>query len=159
MSVARQVVNNWKNEMPQKYALKLLQEFGAPNYVTMSSLTWLNPHPNIQRISIVNEKIFHDSPVRHYDFVYSTANIATTPAQACMLQFISGSILVDQLKKEITARCSSLVKNQITLGFVYDYTTGRLHGSKEQLQAEYKRRIINNIPSRSNIFPLPISET
>ena len=158
MSAAQQIISCWKNPMPKKYATKLLGAFGKPDYFTPNSLTWLKPHQNILKVCVMDEETMHMEPARHYDFVYSTANLATTPAQACMLQFVSGSILVDQLRKEVTARCHALVKNQVTLGFVYDYTTGHLHGSKDQLKEEYKRRIMNNVPSKSAIFPLPISE-
>jgi len=158
MSAAQQIISCWKNEKPKQYAIKLLGAFGKPDYFTPDSLTWLNPHQNILKVCVMDEEIMHMVPSRHYDYVYSTARLATTPAQACMLQYISGSIIIDQLKKEVTARCGALVKNQVTLGFIYDYITGHLHGSKDQLQAEYKRRINNNISSSSGIFPLPVSE-
>lgn len=158
MSVAQQVISCWKYQKPKEYATKLLGAFGKPDYFTPTFLTWLRPYPNILKVSVFDEEIMHMEPARHYDFVYSTASLKATPAQACMLQFVSGSIIIDQLKGEITARCGALIKNQITLGFVYDYITGRLHGSKDQLKAEYKRRILNNVASASGIFMLPVSE-
>jgi hypothetical protein len=158
MSAAQQILSCWKNDSPKKYAMKLLGTFGKPDYFTPDSLTWVNPYQNVSKLCIMDEELMNMIPSRHYTYVYSTARLATTPAQACMLQYFGGSIIIDQLKKEVTARCDSLGKNQVTLGFVYDYVTGHLHGSKDQLQAEYKRRIDNNIATRSGVFPLPMSE-
>ena len=42
-----------------------------------------------------------------------------------------GSIIVDGLKGEVTARCGDLVANDVTLNFVLDSIDGKIKPSKE----------------------------
>lgn len=152
-SAAAQQLQCFKHKDAAAYGMRLLPEFGKPDYVLVDRLCWLNPFPNIRSIHLVDEAIQHNFPAPHKDFVYSTARIKLSPQQQAALAYVSGSIIVDQLKEEVTARCGALLKNQVTLGFVYDISRGLLRGSPSELKAEYARRIQNNITSTTGAFP------
>ena len=51
---------------------------------------------------------------------------------------VTGSIIVDGLKGEVTARCGDTVANDVTLNFVLDCINGNAIPSKE----EYAKRIL-----------------
>ena len=51
---------------------------------------------------------------------------------------MTGSIIVDGLKGEVTARCGDLVANDITLQFVLDSINGKIEPTKD----EYAKRIL-----------------
>ena len=52
---------------------------------------------------------------------------------------VTGSIIVDGLKGEVTARCGDTVANDVTLNFVLDCINGKTEPSKE----EYGNRILS----------------
>ena len=51
---------------------------------------------------------------------------------------VTGSIIIDGLKGEATARCGDLVANDVTLNFVLDAIDGKTEPTKE----EYAKRIL-----------------
>ena len=152
-SAAAKQLQCFKNKNAASLGMKLLPQFGKPDYVVVDRLIWLNPFPNIMAIKLVDESISHGFPAPHNDFVYSKAKIKLTAEQQAALAFVSGSIIVDRLRGLVIARCGALIKNQVTLGFVYDISRGLLAGRPDELKAEYARRIKNNIVSASGAFP------
>ena len=152
-SAAAQQLQCFKHKAAASLGMKLLPQFGKPDYVLVDRIIWLSPFPNIQKIELLDESIPHNFPAPHQDFVYSTAKIRVNPQQQAALAFVTGSIIIDQLKGVVTARCGGLLKNQVTLGFVYDVARGLLQGQPMELKAEYARRIKNNILSASGAFP------
>ena len=55
----------------------------------------------------------------------------------------SESIIVDQLKNEVTARCGDIYANAITLGFVQKLVAGDI--KPEDSAEEYKRHILGGM--------------
>ena len=55
----------------------------------------------------------------------------------------SESIMVDQLKKEVTARCADIYANAITLGFVQKLVAGDI--KPEDSKKEYEKHILESI--------------
>jgi hypothetical protein len=55
----------------------------------------------------------------------------------------SESIIVDQLKNEVTARCADITANAITLGFVQKLVAGDI--KPEEAEKEYERHILEGI--------------
>jgi len=118
---------------------ELINRFGQPNIVFAGHLQWNLVLPYITKIVLLDDNA-------SYGFVYSTSNIRVSPDQASALAQISGNIIIDQNKGQTTVRCSSLIKNQVSLGFVYDFVNGRLTGIENitDLKNEYLRRYDNN---------------
>ena len=86
----------------------------------------------------------------HRDFFYSSRDIKGWEPEdgkstvdmdlAGKLAGVSGSIIIDGLQGEATARCGGLIKNAVTLGFIEDAVAGKTSATKK----EYEKRIINN---------------
>ena len=55
----------------------------------------------------------------------------------------SESIIVDQLKNEVTARCGDIIANAITLGFVQKLIDGDI--KPENSEEEYKKYILEGM--------------
>ena len=95
----------------------------------------------VDKVYIIDESIPHSFPADHIDYCYSTLKIpqiqakdgASTIEPELVGKFagVTGSIIVDGLKGEVTARCGDLVANDITLNFVLDSINGKIEPSKE----------------------------
>ena len=83
--------------------------------------------------------------MNHKDYVYSTRKIAVPPKFASVFANVTESIIIDGLKKEVTARCGALIKNAVTLGFVEDMIKGKISSSVPAAKKEYSKRIMGNI--------------
>jgi hypothetical protein len=135
--------SNWKHGEPKKTAKRYVAVFGQPDEIGKGFAKWDNIANFGGATIIKDEEIAHTKPVKHIDFVYSTRSIRVPAIKVGVLAGASGSIIVDQLKEEVTARCHYLIKNAVTLGFVEDVVSGKITDSKAR--AEYARRIKNNI--------------
>lgn len=138
------LVSDWDSEPAKEYATKLIENLGEPDH-DMSSMgeMWWFDKAGFDRIIIKDEKIEHKFPSPHLDFVYSTkGDIELSKEQAAALNHATGSIMVDQLKGEVTARCGALPANAITIGFAEDVANGDWEDlSPEAMKTEYARRI------------------
>jgi hypothetical protein len=153
------------NMGPGKYANELVEKLGLPTHCSKDSCTWIpekkceddkckyigkNKEKEIGQLTYVkeitmrNEQIKHDRPIKHIDFVYSTADIKTNEKQACLLNLSSRSIINDQLKGEITARCGHINKNQITLGFANNAASENSKLTIVNVKSEYENSIRHN---------------
>ena len=146
------IVSNWKNEKAQKYASILIEKYGEPKVKGKKMILWEDLElideesyeykvKKIDKVYIIDESIAHSFPAEHTDYVYSTLKIpqiqakdgASTIKPELVGKFagVTGSIIVDGLKGEVTARCGDLVANDVTLNFVLDSIDGKIEPSKE----------------------------
>jgi len=133
----------WKHSLPKETVTKYILNFGLPYDVGKDSVTWKNIG-GFDTTWVLDEQIKHTHPMDHIDFVYSTLKIpGIEPEHVCIISQATGSIFIDMLKQEATARCHYLVKNAVSLGFVQDVVAGKI--TKENSREEYGRRILNNI--------------
>lgn len=141
---------HWKNKNSEKYAMRLVKVFGKPDESTKSMMIWNRKvkKAGLKEVVIKDENVAHNFPVKHHDYVYSTKKIIVPPKFVGTLAAVTGSILIDGLKKEVTARCGMLVKNAVTLGFVEDVVKGKVKNNVSIAKKEYARRIINNVTPR-----------
>jgi len=146
--------SEWKNDLPRETAELYLAVFGPPDEIGRDFAKWDNIANFGGPTVIKDEEIAHTEPVKHIDFVYSTRPIRVTADKVCVLAKASGSIIVDQLKEEVTARCHYLIKNAVTLGFVEGVVSGLIPGKKAR--AVYATMITNNI--YPNWFTDPLDE-
>ena len=157
-------VSHWKNEMAQKYASILLEKYGddGEKYDTIfgdSMIMWKDVElideekykykvRKIDKLYVLDEHIEHSFPADHIDYVYSTLKIpeiqakdgksTINPDLVGKFAGVTGSIIVDGLKGEVTARCGDTVANDVTLNFVLDAINGKVEPTKE----EYGKRIL-----------------
>jgi len=146
------LVSNWKNKKAQEYASVLLEKYGEPKVKGSTMLLWEDVTlideekykykvKKVDKMYIIDESIPHSFPADHIDYCYSTLKIpqiqakdgASTIKPELVGKFagVTGSIIVDGLKGEVTARCGDLVANDVTLNFVLDSIDGKIKPSKE----------------------------
>ena len=153
------LVSDWKNKKAQEYASVLLEKYGEPKVKGSKMLLWEDVTlideekyqykvKKVDKVYIIDEAIPHSFPADHIDYCYSTLKIpqiqakngASTIKPELVGKFagVTGSIIIDGLKGEATARCGDLVANDVTLNFVLDSIDGKVEPTKE----EYAKRIL-----------------
>jgi hypothetical protein len=153
------LVQNWSNKDAQDYASQLIEKYGEPKVKGDKMLLWedvdLIDEENYQykikkvdKIYILDESIDHSFPADHIDYCYSTLKIpqiqakngksTIKPELVGKFAGVTGSIIVDGLKGEVTARCGDLVANDVTLNFVLDAINNKVEPTKD----EYADRIL-----------------
>jgi hypothetical protein len=144
--------DRWSNKEAYDYMIKMEEVYGRPSYVIHGTIACFDfPIGKIIYTKIKDEQIFHAFPMPHTDFLYSTMEIEkwqtdtgkhkVPPELIKKFASVTGSIIIDPLKGQVTARCGKLIKNAVTLGFVED-------GIKKPsiiTPAQYAKRIKNNI--------------
>ena len=154
------LVSNWKHEMAQKYASVLIEKYGEPDTKGDEMLLWKDVElidektyeykvRKLHKLYIIDEHIEHSYPADHIDYVYSTIKIPQIQAKDGVSTIdpdlvgkfagVTGSIIIDGLKGEATARCGDTVANDVTLNFVLDSINGKIEPTKE----EYGNRILS----------------
>ena len=123
----KNVLTRWKHRAPKKYAHTLIDTWGPPTGIGHRFMSWeISSRKPYIEVKVMDEYIKHDFPAPHHDFVYTTISIKEasrkkiTALHAGELSKVTGSIIVDLLKQEVTARCGGLTKNDVTLSFVLD---------------------------------------
>ena len=158
------LVSNWKNKKAQDYASKLIEKYGGDGekynfFKSDEMLLWENVKlideenfkyqiKNIDKLYIIDESIPHSFPANHIDYCYSTIKIPKIQAKdgrstiepdlVGKFDGVTGSIIIDGLKGEATARCGDTVANDVTLKFVLDSIDGKVEPTKD----EYAKRIL-----------------
>ena len=158
-------VSHWKNKKAQEYASLLLNKYGddGEKYDTVfgdSMIMWKDVNlideekykykvRKLDKLYVLDEHIEHSFPADHIDYVYSTIAIpeiqakdgksTINPDLVGKFAGVTGSIIIDGLKGEATARCGDTLANDITLQFVLDCINGKAEPSKE----EYGNRILS----------------
>ena len=154
------LVSNWKNEKAQSYASVLIEKYNEPKVKGEKMLLWEDVTlideekykykiKKIDKMYIIDESIPHSFPADHIDYCYSTLKIPQIQAKDGVSTIkpelvgkfagVTGSIIVDGLKGEVTARCGDLVANDVTLNFVLDSINGKVEPTKD----EYGKRILS----------------
>jgi len=133
-------LENWQHKDAKAYAEKLTEKYGEPDVAIDNMVLWKERISEFNEVYVKDESIPHDSPKPHRDFVYSTMAIDIPEDLMEAVAKASESIIVDQLKNEVTARCGDIVANAITLGFVQDLVGGKV--KPESAEEEYKSYIL-----------------
>jgi hypothetical protein len=137
-------LNNWQYEDAKSYAEELIEQYGDPDVMTNNMVLWKdNKISEFKKVYVLDESIPHDSPRPHHDFVYSTMEIDVPQELMEAVAKASESIIVDQLKNEVTARCGDIFANAITLGFVQKLIEGEI--KPEDAEEEYKKHILEGM--------------
>ena len=139
VSTVKGALAEWRHEDAAEYAQKLISQFGQPDEFTALMLRWFNI-AQFDEVFIKDESIAHGFPVEHQDFVYSVKSMPVPKHLVGAFAEVTGSIIVDGLKQQVTARCGKLIKNAVTLGFVSDAIAGVCEVSRD----EYSKRILTN---------------
>ena len=154
-----ELVSHWENKKAQEYASLMIEKYGEPDAKGDKIVSWNNVTlidekkykykvRKLDKLYVLDEHIEHSFPADHIDYVYSTIAIpeiqakdgksTINPDLVGKFAGVTGSIIIDGLKGEATARCGDTVANDITLQFVLDCINGKAEPSKE----EYGKRIL-----------------
>ena len=122
----------FRHKLAADTAVKICDKYGPPNDTTSNSAVWRRKG-DFDTIVVQDEKIPHQWPIEHIDFVYSTRKFNSKDGKCsiclkdvCTIAKATGSIMVDQLKCEATARCHYLIKNDVSLNFVQMVADGKI---------------------------------
>ena len=158
------LVSNWKNKKAKEYASVLIEKYGDDGekynfFKSDEMLLWEKVKlideekykykvKKVDKLYIIDESIKHSFPAEHIDYCYSTLKIpqiqakdgksTINPKLVGEFAGVTGSIIIDGLKGEATARCGDTVANDVTLNFVLDCINGKAIPTKE----EYAKRIL-----------------
>ena len=154
-----ELVSHWKNKKAQDYASLMIEKYGEPNVKGKKMILWRDVElideekyeykiKKIDKLYVIDEHIEHAFPAPHIDYCYSSILIPEIQAKdgestiepdlVGKFAGVTGSIIIDGLKGEATARCGDTVANDVTLKFVMDAIQGKVEPTKE----EYKNRIL-----------------
>lgn len=133
-------LKNFNHQDAVDYSKKMIEVFGDPDGVMFNQLYWKEVD-DMKDVIVKDEKIEHNFPEKHYDFIYSSHQIEVPQHLYDIFAFVSGSIIVDGLKNLVTARCGTLYANAITLQFVKDVINNTDLQQKQKAKDEYANRI------------------
>lgn len=123
-SKASQVIQNWKPEA-KKAAQKVIETYGEPDEVTDRRLVWHDNAP-WKRTEVINEEIEHNFPMPHHDMVYQTVDYDVPVEKASELLEMTGSLIIDRVKGELTARCDKEEANFLSINLAHQIVEGEI---------------------------------
>lgn len=141
---AKDLLSNWEHKDAADYAQELIDEYGEPDEPSENQMTWRNIS-QFDETTVKDESVPHEFPKSHRDYVYSTMEVEVPEELVSVFAHTTESILVDQLKNTVTARCGDINANAITLGFVQDVVSGDGPQKAEEAKKEYARRITDGV--------------
>jgi len=137
------ILDNWEHKDASDYTKSLIEDYGRPDVLADGMALWEGGISEFDKVYVKDESIPHDSPKPHHDFVYSTMIIDVPQELMEAVAKASESIIVDQLKNEVTARCGDIIANAITLGFVQKLVAGEI--KPEDAEKEYEKHILEGM--------------
>jgi hypothetical protein len=119
------ILSAWDHQDAASYARALIKQFGPPDESSKNRLTWYSISMFNETV-VIDESIPHAAPSPHRDFCYSTVVQHVPKPLLPFVNATSDSIIVDNLKGTVTARCGNIGANAITLNFVSDLVDGKI---------------------------------
>ena len=117
-----QCIQRWPDESKEAAQL-VVDQYGEPDEVTETQLTWHNPGPWKR---IVASKTFypHNFPAPHIDSVESFIEYRVPTAKFTPLAEFDGSVIAERTAGEVSARCHDEQANFLALNLMHDIVTG-----------------------------------
>lgn len=149
-----QVIQGWKEEA-RAAAEEMLQSYGPPDEVTQERLIWHENGPWV-RTEVVNEEIPHNFPAPHMDMLYQSVYYEVPQEKVAELAEFSGSVLVDRVKGELTARCDEEEPNFLSINLAHRIVEGEINAQEaRQIYAEAMREEQHPDLRQSLVFTPP----
>lgn len=146
-------VSNWQHGRPKKYFRKCVELFGEPVFVANvrhGHALWKTKGLFTQHL-LIDEDVRHCVPRPHHDYFYSSVRFFVPKNKVCDVLKISGSILYDGLKKELTARCGGIGANYATLYLGMLVASGKMSIGEAKRDDVYPRMIRGEIMPHSEM--------
>lgn len=119
---AKQCIESWPEESREAARL-VIEQYGEPNEVTETMLTWHNPGP-WKRIHASKAFHRHDFPAPHIDSVESVIDYRVPADKFTPLASFDGSVVVERTAGEVSARCHDEQANFLALNLMHEIVTG-----------------------------------
>ena len=117
------MIQEWPK--PSREAAKLvIDQYGEPDEVTESQLTWHRPGP-WKRIVATRAYFEHNFPAPHIDAVESVIEYRVPPEKFAALAEFDGSVIAERTAGEVSARCHDEQANFLALNLMHDIVTGK----------------------------------
>ena len=146
-------VSNWYHMRPKEYYPKCIELFGKPTFVANvrnGQALWKTKGLFTQHL-LVDEDILHCVPKVHHDYFYSSVRFFVPKEKVCDVLKISGSLLYDGLKKELTARCGGIGANYATIYLGMLVASGKMSIGDAKTKDMYPRMIKGEIMSHKDM--------
>lgn len=146
-------VSNWHYKRPKAYYNKCIKLFGSPLFtanVRHGHALWKTRGLFTQHL-LIDEDVKHCVPRPHRDYFYSSVLFFVPETKLCDVLKISGSLLYDGLKKELTARCGGIGANYATIYLAMLVASGKMSINDVKKQDMYPRMIRGEIIPHSEM--------
>jgi hypothetical protein len=110
---AKQCIESWPEESREAAQL-VIEQYGEPNGVTETMLTWHNPGP-WKRIHASKAFFRHNFPAPHIDSVESVIDYRVPVDKFTPLASFDGSVVAERTAGEVSARCHDEQANFLAL--------------------------------------------
>ena len=132
----QQIISSWQDE-PRQAAERLIDYYGEPAEACESRLIWHKTFDGWKRTILVNEKIPHNFPDQHNDYLEQFIDYHVPVEKVSDLVAFDGSVIIERTKGEISARCGGTSMNFVAINLAHDIVTGRR--SVTEARQEYGR--------------------
>lgn len=136
-------ISSWPEDAREAAQL-VVDQYGEPDEVTDSWITWHRPGP-WKRIVASRQVHEHNFPAPHLDSVESVIDYRFPVDKAHEVCAFDGSVVINRTEGEVSARCHDEQANFLALNLMHDIATGaktveqaRQYYAKEF--ADYRRK-------------------
>ena len=150
-------IGTWKYDGPKEFAMKLMDEFGSPDYIEKNpetneteSVTFKNIDGfDLVRIVDSNTNKLHPYPAKIYVEGYMYFKVPHD--MVGKLKEASPTIMIDELNGYVVGKCASLTIAAATIQFVIDAVNGDAPPTRE----EYDKRLRKIIDDKKTDPEIP----
>jgi hypothetical protein len=137
LRVGVEALAGWTNPVAIEACLNMMNFFGTPNILTSSKAKWFKI-AGFDKVCVNDEAIPNYTPKFHVECVYGTKNTMVSAELHTPLAAVSQSFMFDNLKQQITARCSSIVGCAIMMGFAEDVMSSETEPDVEEYMERFE---------------------
>lgn len=122
----------WLNRSASDYLQILAIKYGQPSAVDPSGgglaiWKWDKlANGCLTRIELRDEAVLHRQPVNHFDYVYAFVPYSVPSGRLDDIERLSGTIMYDSMKKELSARCGTIEAAIATLALATQILEGTI---------------------------------
>jgi gas vesicle protein len=115
----KQSLQGWSDDQKQ-LTQEMINKYGEPSGVTPNLITWQNPDSPWHDITIYKEKVDHDFPVPHKDYLEQAVLYDVPADKMDDLAKFDGSVIVYKTQGRLAARCDKEAANFLALNLAHD---------------------------------------
>lgn len=137
-ATAQNTATDW-DDAQKKLIQEMTTKYGEPDGETDSRIVWTNPEGQFEEIIIFRNKVDHDFPVAHKDYLEQAVYHNVPADKMDELAAFDGSIIVYRTEGRLAARCDKEGANILALNLAHDIIMN--DKSVEQARQEYAQAV------------------